>query len=168
MRQRHVHLFGLATILDQLPGVVDVIGAQRQSERANNRHRQQRLRRQRFNQVARTWWHVKDEVVLVVPVGQVPENILALADLVRRVLARPVPPAARLAVQTVASRRPHIRLTKHPKHRATMASGALPSVSGSGCTTTVGASIAGPLGGAPVSLSVKPMRFPNASTSLHT
>src|SRR5438132_701667 len=114
--------------------VVDVVCAQRQSERSNDRNRQHHVRRERFQDVfhrRRSDRPLEDEIVLRIPVWQAAQCVLAQADLLRRVLARPGS-APRATVQVAANWRLQIRLSRHPKHFVTMLSSPPPSTSGRG------------------------------------
>src|SRR5690348_8835450 len=63
-------------------------------------------------------WPVKHELLRTIPTRERTQDVLARGDLLRRVLARPRAPT-RPPVQVVASRWAQIRLSRHPKQRAT-------------------------------------------------
>jgi hypothetical protein len=121
VRERDVHLVGLPRHLDQAAVcVVDAVGAQRQPQRSDDRDGQHHVRGQRLEHVGERGGRrrpVEDEVVLRLPAGQAAQRLLPSQDLLGRVLARPGRAAP---VQAGTSRRPQIRLSRHPQHRATL------------------------------------------------
>src|SRR5262249_24272283 len=121
MRQRHIHLFGAPLVLDEPAIVTDVVRAQSQAEWPYDRDGQHHVRGQSLHHTRECLWRgckVEDDVLRGVPVGQTAEDVLAGLDLLGRVLARPRS-APRPAVQAVARRWLQIRLSRHPKQRAT-------------------------------------------------